>query len=75
MCRTWEFSNNISIKVGEKYYDVYSTPEQYIYSAQLDDCVKKGIYIAEIMNGSEIVTSGNTFEIKKKGMAEVSLFD
>lgn len=68
-------SNNISIKVGEKYYDVHSTPEQYIYSAQLDDCVKKGIYIAEIMNGSEIVTSGNTFEIKKKGMTEVSLFD
>lgn len=46
-----------------------------VVSSVLDDCVKKGIYIAEIMNGSEIVTSGNTFEIKKKGMAEVSLFD
>ena len=65
----------MTLKVGEKYYDVHSTSEKYIYSAQLDDCVKKGIYIAEIMNGSEIVTSGNIFEIKKKGMTEVSLFD
>ncbi|MBP3458817.1 MAG: BREX-4 system phosphatase PglZ [Lachnospiraceae bacterium] len=68
-------SNNISIKVEEKYYDAHSTPEKYIYSAKLDDCVKKGTYIAEIIYGSETLSSGNTFEIKKKGMTEVSLFD
>lgn len=68
-------SDDISIKVGDKYYDAQSTPEKYIYLAKLDDCAKKGTYIAEILNGSDTISSGNTFEIKKKGMMEVSLFD
>lgn len=68
-------SDNISIKVGDAYYDAHKTAEKYIYSAKLDGCVKKGRYIAEIINGSEVITSGNTFEIKKKGMTEKRLFD
>lgn len=68
-------SDDISIKVGDKYYDAQSTLEKYIYLVKLDDCVKKGTYIAEIINGSDTISSGNTFEIKKKGMTEVSLFD
>lgn len=68
-------SDDISIKVGDKYYDAQSTPEKYIYLVKLDDCAKKGTYIAEILNGSDTISSGNTFEIKKKGMTEVSLFD
>lgn len=68
-------SDDISVKIGEKYYEAQSTLEKYIYSVKLDDCVKKGTYIAEIINGLDTLSSGNLFEIKKKGMTEVSLFD
>lgn len=68
-------SDDISVKVGDKYYEAQSTTEKYIYSVKLDDCVKKGTYIAEIINGSDTLSFGNSFEIKKKGMTEVSLFD
>ena len=68
-------SNNIVMKINDKYYDAVATEDKYIYEIELPDCTKKGIYLAEIMNGSEILSRDNLFEVKKKGFTEVSLFD
>lgn len=68
-------SNNITMKVDDKYYDAVATGDKYIYEVKLPDCTKKGLYSAEIINGSEVLSSDNLFEIKKKGFKEVSLFD
>ena len=68
-------SNNISLKVNEKIYDAVKTNDKYIYEVQLFDCTKKGAYTADIMNGSDVLSNNNTFEITKKGMTEVNLFD
>ena len=37
--------------------------------------VKKGKYTFDILNGSDTLASSILFEVKKKGMSEVSLFD
>lgn len=63
------------VKVNDKYYDAVATEDKYIYEIELLDCTKKGIYSAEIMNGSEVLSKDNYFEIKKKGFTEVNLFD
>lgn len=68
-------SSNISLKIGDKYYDAAPTAEKYIYEVKLPDCTKKGEYVADIVDGSDILSEANKFEIKKKGMTEVSLFD
>lgn len=68
-------SNNIVLKVNEQYYDAVATEDKYIYEVKLPDCTKKGLYIAEISNGSDVLSTNNPFEIKKKGFTEVSLFD
>lgn len=68
-------SNSIVIKVNDKYYDAYPTADKYIYEAKLTDCTKKGKYLADIANGSNLLSKDNVFEIDKKGMKEVSLFD
>jgi len=68
-------SNGIMLKVNDKYYDATATGEKYIYEVKLPDCTKKGIYTADIINGSDVLTCDNRFEVKKKGFTEVSLFD
>lgn len=68
-------SNDIVIKVNGKYYDAKSTADKYIYECELADCTKKGIYYADILNGSDVLSVNNQFEVSKKGMTEVSLFD
>lgn len=68
-------SNNLMMKVNDKYYNAISTGDKYIYEVKLPDCTKKGLYSAEIINGSNVLSTDNLFEVKKKGMTEVSLFD
>lgn len=50
-------------------------PTDYVYEVKLPDCTKKGHYQFDIMDGSDRLASNVEFEIKKKGMTEVSLFD
>ena len=68
-------SNSISVKVNGKYYDAVATEDKYVYEVSLPDCTKKGTYSADIINGSDVLSNDNLFEIVKKGMTEVSLFD
>lgn len=68
-------SNSISIRMNGKYYDAEQTTENYIYKVELSDCTKKGIYTFDILNGADVLTTQNSFEVKKKGLSEVSLFD
>ena len=68
-------SNNIMMKVNGHYYDAIATGDKYIYEVKLPDCTKKGHYTAEIINGSNVLSDNNLFEVKKKGFKEVSLFD
>lgn len=68
-------SNNIIMKINDKYYDAVATGDKYIYEINLPDCTRKGLYSAEIINGSDILSADNLFEVKKKGLKEVSLFD
>ena len=68
-------SSNVAIRIGEKYYDAEKTDEEYLYKITLPEYTRKGKYSFDILNGSDTLASNITFEIKKKGMAEVSLFD
>ena len=63
------------MKINDKYYDAVATGDKYIYEIKLPDCTRKGLYSAEIINGSDILSADNLFEVKKKGLKEVSLFD
>ena len=67
-------SNNISIKLDGSFYDADATEDVYIYQVDLPEHTKKGSYEFSIHNGSDILASGQRFEIKKKGMSEVDLF-
>lgn len=67
-------SNNISIKLDDKYYDASASSDPFIYVIDLPDYTKKGKYEFEIINGSDVIAVGQRFEIKKKGMSEVNLF-
>jgi hypothetical protein len=69
------FSNDIKFKINDNYYDAVPTSEKYIYEVNIPECSKKGIYSADILNGAEVLSVNNVFEVKKKGMTEVSLFD
>ena len=68
-------SNSITIKVSDQYYDAKATGDKYIYECELTDCTKKGFYYADILNGSDVLSVNNLFEVTKKGMTEVNLFD
>lgn len=67
-------SNNIAIRIDDKFYDAWPTKEPYIYSIDLPDYTKKGKYIFDIVGGNETIAFEQQFEIKKKGMAEIDLF-
>jgi hypothetical protein len=64
------------VKVNDKYYDAVITQDKYIYEVELPDCTRKGVYAVEISKGSDVLSSNNRFEIKKKGFTEnTGLFD
>ena len=50
-------------------------PIYYLYVVELLDVTKKGVYTMDILNGNDVIASKQVFEIKKKGMGEVNLFD
>lgn len=68
-------SSSVSIKLDGKYYDAKPTDDAYIYSVDLLDYTKKGVYSFEILDGNEVLATNQQFEIKKKGMTESNLFD
>lgn len=68
-------NNNIAIKLDGNYYDAEATVDSYVYSVDLKEYTKKGKFTFDIVNGSEVLAVEQQFEIKKKGMTEVSLFD
>ena len=51
---------------GEKIHDSYYGEDP--------DYTKKGIYSFDILKGNDVISVGQHFEIKKKGMSEVDLF-
>lgn len=68
-------SNNISIKLDNHFFDANVSGEPYVYVVDLPDYTRKGKYTFDIVNGSDLVAIGQQFEIKKKGLSEVNLFD
>ena len=68
-------SNSVVIRIGGKYYDAEKTAEEYLYEVTLPEYTRKGKYTFDILNGSDTLATNVMFEIKKKGMDEVSLFD
>lgn len=68
-------SNNVAIKLGDHFYDANPTNEQYVYIIDLPGFTRKGEYTFDIFMGNEIVAREQRFEIKKKGMSEIDLFD
>ncbi len=68
-------SSSIAIKLNGQYYDAYLTTDPYVYSVDIPDCSKKGKYTFDIVNGSDMLATGQQFEIEKKGMTEINLFD
>ena len=68
-------SNNISIRMDNRYFDANASTDPYVYIVDLPDYTRKGQYTFDIVNSSDVIAIGQQFEIKKKGMAEVNLFD
>lgn len=68
-------SNNIAIKLEGHFYDANPTSEPYVYAVDLPDFTRKGKYAFDILLGNETVACEQQFEIKKKGMSEIDLFD
>lgn len=68
-------SNNISIKLDGKFYDAEETIEPYIYKVELQNYSKKGKFSIDILNGEDVIATGQQFEIKKKGMSQNNMFD
>lgn len=68
-------SKNISIKMDNSYFDANPCDDPYVYTVDLPDYTKKGTYTFDIINGSDVIAIGQRFEIKKKGLSEVNLFD
>ena len=67
-------SDNISIKLDDRYFDATASADPFVYIIDLPDYTKKGTYDFEIINGSDVIAIEQRFEIKKKGMSEVNLF-
>lgn len=68
-------SSSIAIRIGNEYHEAEKASEEYLYEIALPEYTKKGKYTFDILNGSDTLAANITFEIKKKGIAEVSLFD
>ena len=68
-------SNNICIKLDGKYFDAEKTSEPYIYAVELPEYTQEGNYSFDILDGSDIIASGQEFRIEKKGMKKNFLFD
>lgn len=68
-------SDNINVKVNGRCYDAKSTGDKYIYECEIPECYKKGRYNADILDGLNVLSKNNQFEVVKKGMTEVNLFD
>ena len=66
--------SDVTIKVNDKFYDAKSGKDAFVYSIDLPEYTKKGIYNFDIFVGSDRVASNQTFEVKKKGMSENNLF-
>lgn len=67
-------ANNVSIKIGDEFYDATETAEN-VYMIELVNCTKKGTYSFDIQIGSSVIAVDQQLEIKKRGMSENSLFD
>lgn len=68
-------SNSVALRIDDKFYDAEKTSEDYLYQVALPEFTKKGKYTFDILNGSDTLASNISFEIKKKGISENSLFD
>lgn len=69
-------SDRVGIMLNGQYYDAAPTSDPYIYTVDLVNYTKKGIYAFEILNGTDVLASGQKFEIRKMGMSEnTGLFD
>lgn len=68
-------SNNIAIKLNGNYYHAEATGDSYIYSVNLKEYTRKGKFTFDIVNGNDVLAIEQQFEIKKKGMSEVNMFD
>lgn len=68
-------SNNISIRLDNMYFDATVSADPYVYSVDLAEYTKKGTYTFDILNGNDVIATAQQFEIRKKGMSEVKLFD
>lgn len=68
-------SDNLCVEVEGRYYDAVKTNTKYIYEVALDGISRKGRYVCDIINGNDVIAHDDVFEIKKKGMSEISLFD
>ena len=67
-------SNNISIRMDNRYFDAITSGDPYIYTVDLPYYTRKGKYTFDIINGNDVIAFGQQFEIKKKGISEVNLF-
>lgn len=68
-------SQNISIRLDEEYYNAEPTTEKFIYKVDFPKLTKKGQYSCDILNGSAVIASKQSFTIERKGFSENSLFD
>ena len=68
-------SSNLSIKMDNMYFDANTSDEPFVYTVDLPNYTSKGKYVFDIVNGNDVIAVGQQFEIKKKGMSEVNLFD
>ena len=68
-------SNDVSIMMDGKFYDAVQTEDDFVYRVDLPECSRKGKYSFDILHNNDVLATGQQFEIKKKGMSEVSLFD
>lgn len=57
-----EKRQDIYIQLNGKSYDVIPTTTDYIYTVDMADIIKKGIYIFDVYAGSEMLASGLSFE-------------
>ncbi len=68
-------SDGICVKLNGKYFDAEKTSEMYIYAVDLPEYTQEGNYSFDILEGSDIIASGQEFRIEKKGMKKNFLFD
>lgn len=47
----------------------------HIYKVELQNYSKKGKFSIDILNGEDVIATGQQFEIKKKGMSQNNMFD